>query len=67
LYTDGLIERRNEAITTGIERLEDCLRSWTGDDIEALADHILEQCLPVAIAIDDVCLLLAQTKPLDPL
>ncbi|HUP75258.1 MAG TPA: SpoIIE family protein phosphatase [Acidimicrobiales bacterium] len=63
LCTDGLIERRNEAITTGVERLEDCLRSWPGGDIEALADHILEQCLPEAIVIDDVCLLLAQTKP----
>ena len=62
LYTDGLIERRDEPINEGMQRLEDCLRAWTGGDIDALADYILDECLAEATPADDVCLLLAQTK-----
>lgn len=61
LYTDGLIERRSETITTGMQRLYDCLRVWPGGDLDSFADHILAECLP-GEAADDVCLLLARTK-----
>ncbi|MEO8694403.1 MAG: SpoIIE family protein phosphatase [Acidimicrobiales bacterium] len=61
LYTDGLIERRNEPITHGMQRLEGCLGAWPGGDLDSLADHILAECLP-GEAADDVCLLVARTK-----
>jgi len=61
LYTDGLIERRSESITTGMQRLEACLRDWPGGDLDALADRVLAECLP-GEAADDVCLLLARIK-----
>lgn len=62
LYTDGLIERRDEPITEGMQRLEDCLKAWVGGDIDGLADYILDECLAEGTATDDVCLLLARTK-----
>jgi hypothetical protein len=41
-YTDGLVERRGEAITTGIQRLASCLReAQPGVELDALADAVL--------------------------
>jgi len=41
LYTDGLFERRGEPIDAGLRRLRD-EAATSVDDIEALADHLIE-------------------------
>jgi len=45
LYTDGLIERRGEALDVGMERLAAAVESGP-DDPTALSQHILERALP---------------------
>lgn len=40
VYTDGLIERRTEPITTGIARLTQALESTPYDDLDVLCDDI---------------------------
>ena len=56
LYTDGLIERRREPITTGLERL---LRACSTGPAEpaALCDHLLGEMLGDHMTQDDVALL----------
>lgn len=56
LYTDGLIERRGESISDGLDRL----RAAAGegpDDPERLADHLIEALLHGRGTEDDVALL----------
>jgi anti-sigma regulatory factor (Ser/Thr protein kinase) len=56
LYTDGLVERRGEALTVGLARL----RHWTEDlgaDVEGLCDGLLGQLLTEERTSDDVALL----------
>ncbi|GAA2457347.1 hypothetical protein GCM10010433_69160 [Streptomyces pulveraceus] len=58
LYTDGLIERRNEDIDTGLSRLAAALTSHHGarGGAEALADALLADLLSAAGADDDTAL-----------
>lgn len=56
LYTDGLVERRNESIDDGIMRLRD-LAAHGPSDPQDLADHILRALLPGAGGEDDIALL----------
>jgi serine phosphatase RsbU (regulator of sigma subunit) len=62
LFSDGLVERRGESITVGLERLRDAL-----DDLrlppEAVADHVLEACGRSAGGDDDVALLVLTHLP----
>jgi serine phosphatase RsbU (regulator of sigma subunit) len=59
LYTDGLLERRGEALDVGTRRLEDAIRSIPVDDLELFADDLL-----AAMAYDqhddDIALLVAR-------
>ncbi|MFG3281434.1 PP2C family protein-serine/threonine phosphatase [Streptomyces sp. NPDC048111] len=57
LYTDGLVERRHEAIDTGLHRLADALARHHGAGPEALADAILSDLMPAGGATDDTALL----------
>ena len=41
LFTDGLIERRDESVTTSLERLNDTVTAWAAADAAALADVLL--------------------------
>ena len=60
VYTDGLIERRDESIDAGLERL--LLGARDGPhDLEALADHLLDRLLPPEGPSDDVALLLLRS------
>ncbi|MGH3415140.1 MAG: PP2C family protein-serine/threonine phosphatase [Actinocrinis sp.] len=54
IYTDGLVERRSEILTDGLERLRLAVR--TGEPLEQLLDHVLED-LGAADAADDVAIL----------
>ncbi|MFE9370292.1 PP2C family protein-serine/threonine phosphatase [Streptomyces sp. NPDC006711] len=56
LYTDGLIERRDEDIDTGLQRLAGSLTRHHGAGPEALADAVLADLIPVGGATDDTAL-----------
>ncbi|MEU4555321.1 PP2C family protein-serine/threonine phosphatase [Micromonospora violae] len=58
-YTDGLVERRNELIDTGIERLADAVRSGPA---EALCDHIMASNAEKH-PDDDIALLVIRREP----
>ncbi|MHA6764313.1 SpoIIE family protein phosphatase [Streptacidiphilus sp. PAMC 29251] len=67
LYTDGLIETRDEDIGTSLERLlatvEDWVTSTPGTDAEwlaRLADHLVVPCLARTPRADDVAVFLIQ-------
>jgi len=60
LYTDGLIERRNEDIDTGLARLADSLGRHRAADPETLADAVLLELLPPGGATDDTALVIVQ-------
>ncbi|MEI5520414.1 SpoIIE family protein phosphatase [Streptomyces brasiliscabiei] len=57
LYTDGLIERRTEAIDAGLERLADSLAHHRKQDPETLADALLADLLPPSGNTDDTALI----------
>jgi serine phosphatase RsbU (regulator of sigma subunit) len=46
LYTDGLVERRDEDIDTGLRRLADSLERHHALDAERLADAVLDHLAP---------------------
>ena len=56
LYTDGLIERRDEDIDTGLARLTDSLTCHRHADPETLADALLTDLLPTTGSTDDTAL-----------
>ncbi|MER6432799.1 PP2C family protein-serine/threonine phosphatase [Streptomyces sp. 900105245] len=57
LYTDGLIERRDEDIDKGLQRLTDTLRDCLGQTPDALADALLERLGVSHGARDDIALI----------
>lgn len=60
LYTDGLIERRSEAIDISLDRLIDTVASIPGGSPEEVADALLST-IPTGQE-DDVCLLVLQRE-----
>ncbi|MCL7424802.1 PP2C family protein-serine/threonine phosphatase [Streptomyces sp. YS415] len=56
LYTDGLIERRDEDIDVGLGRLAESLTRHRHADFEALADALLSDLLPPTGNTDDTAL-----------
>ncbi|MGN6610626.1 MAG: SpoIIE family protein phosphatase, partial [Angustibacter sp.] len=56
LYTDGLVERRDQPVDEGIEMLRQALGELVGNDPETVRDKLLARMLP-ARAEDDVALL----------
>src|SRR5262249_54225970 len=60
VYTDGLVERRAETLDEGLERLRQVARDGP-DDLEALADHLLQALVPEDGPSDDVALLLLRS------
>jgi PAS domain S-box-containing protein len=61
LYTDGLIERRDESIDVGLTRLRDTVAALGADDPD-LCQHLADALLPDG-ADDDVALLVATVTP----
>ena len=63
LYTDGLVERRDEALTAGLERLARVVADGPAD-LEALCDHLIEHSREPGAATDDVALVAVRPAPL---
>lgn len=64
LYSDGLIESRDEDIDVGQDRLGATL-AQPGASLEDLCSRVMES-LPTQAPADDVTLLLARTRALNP-
>ncbi|WP_338776176.1 SpoIIE family protein phosphatase [Streptomyces sp. DG1A-41] len=60
LYTDGLVERRDEDIDTSLARLADALYRHRDQDPETLADTVLLELLPPGGATDDTALIIVR-------
>ncbi|MFF1744488.1 SpoIIE family protein phosphatase [Streptomyces mirabilis] len=63
LYTDGLVESRDDDIDVGLDRLGVAL-AGPGSSLEDLCSHVIET-LPTQAPADDVTLLLARTRGLE--
>lgn len=63
LYTDGLIERRDSDIGSGIDRLRASLARRGGDRLEDLADGLLQDACESPDRADDIALLLTEYAP----
>lgn len=55
LYTDGLIERRTDGVSAGLDRLVRCVQGSA--EPSELVEAILEACLADEAQEDDVCIL----------
>ncbi|MET8584155.1 SpoIIE family protein phosphatase [Streptomyces collinus] len=62
LYTDGLIERRDEDIETGLIRLTSTLATCTGFGPEHLADALLARLDVTSGASDDIALVVVRLQ-----
>ncbi|MDT0266602.1 SpoIIE family protein phosphatase [Streptomyces sp. DSM 44915] len=58
LYTDGLVERRDEDIDQGLARLAESLTRHHGEPAERLADTLLTDLLPPTGTEDDTALVI---------
>ncbi|MFF4465256.1 SpoIIE family protein phosphatase [Streptomyces mirabilis] len=63
LYTDGLVESRDDDFDVGLDRLGAAL-AQSGSSLEDLCSHVIET-LPTQAPADDVTLLLARTRGLE--
>jgi hypothetical protein len=60
LYTDGLVERRGEAIDVGIERLRGAVAAASDAEPDELADRLLATLVGPGGADDDVAVVVAR-------
>ncbi|WP_229070339.1 SpoIIE family protein phosphatase [Actinoplanes sp. DH11] len=66
LYTDGLVERRRQPLTTGIAAATDAVRLGRSTPIDELASEVMDRLAPDGGYDDDVALLLyRQPGPLE--
>jgi anti-sigma regulatory factor (Ser/Thr protein kinase) len=66
LYTDGLVERRREALDIGIDRAAGLITDSGTVGLDDLADHVMSRLAPTGGYQDDVALLLyRQPVPLE--
>jgi serine phosphatase RsbU (regulator of sigma subunit)/DNA-binding response OmpR family regulator/anti-sigma regulatory factor (Ser/Thr protein kinase) len=56
LFTDGLVERRRESISTGFDRLRDAF-THAPADVEELCDYVLERTVTEQASHDDIAVL----------
>jgi serine phosphatase RsbU (regulator of sigma subunit) len=62
LYSDGLVERRDESIDVGLERLLGVAGSLLGESMAAFCDELIAQMVGEHTE-DDVALLAAEFEP----
>ncbi|WP_250031179.1 SpoIIE family protein phosphatase [Paractinoplanes maris] len=66
LYTDGLVERRRQSLTVGIDRVVAAVQQGRGASLEELATDVMDSMEPATGYDDDVALLLyRQPGPLE--
>jgi anti-sigma regulatory factor (Ser/Thr protein kinase) len=58
LYTDGLVERRRQPLTTGIDRVTAAVQQGRAASLEDLATDVMDSMAPAGGYDDDVALLL---------
>lgn len=63
LYTDGLVERRGEIITAGLDRLEAAMRAVARLPLEEVCDSLLHQLGVDEARPDDVALMVVRLGP----
>lgn len=63
LYTDGLVERRSEIITAGLDRLEAATRAVARLPVEEICDSLLHQLGVDEARPDDVALMVVRLEP----
>jgi anti-sigma regulatory factor (Ser/Thr protein kinase) len=63
LYTDGLIERRTESLTTGLERLRAV--AATSASAEQLCQRIVDQLVPPGGGEDDIAMVALRVEPVE--
>jgi serine phosphatase RsbU (regulator of sigma subunit)/anti-sigma regulatory factor (Ser/Thr protein kinase) len=62
MYTDGVVERRGEALDTGLDLLKSAAVARP-DDVDGLCDHVLRTLLPDGPASDDAALIALRVIP----
>ncbi|MGY1618258.1 SpoIIE family protein phosphatase [Geodermatophilus sp. SYSU D00691] len=62
LYTDGLVERRDQVFDDGIAQLREALVDLRGRPVEQLSDALLARLLPEERAEDDVALVAVRLR-----
>jgi chemotaxis family two-component system sensor kinase Cph1 len=65
LFTDGLVERRDQLFDDGLQRLLAELGGLWQEPVDLLADQLLTRLLPDR-AEDDVALVAVRLEPQDP-
>ena len=63
LYTDGLVERRDELVDAGLARLVEAVDGAPTIDPEAMCAHLAAQLRPTDDVADDVAILALQRHP----
>ncbi|MDP9165235.1 MAG: SpoIIE family protein phosphatase, partial [Actinomycetota bacterium] len=63
LYTDGLVERRNDLIDNGIQRAGEVLADTIGHPADVVADAVLERLWPGKGFDDDVAIVVYRRPP----
>jgi len=64
LYTDGLIERRHESLTTGLERLR-ALAAAAPATAEQLCRRVTEELVPAGGGDDDIAVVALRVAPVE--
>jgi serine phosphatase RsbU (regulator of sigma subunit)/anti-sigma regulatory factor (Ser/Thr protein kinase) len=64
LYTDGLVERRREPLTAGLERLR--VHASVVGSADALCQRVVERLVPPDGADDDVAMVVVRNVPIAP-
>jgi hypothetical protein len=62
LYTDGLVERRDQDLDAGLARLQRTLEELAGRELDELCDELLARMLPGAPE-DDVAIVAVRLHP----
>jgi hypothetical protein len=63
LYTDGLVERRNQALDKGIDAAAITVADHAQDHPDHVADHVMSAMTPAAGYEDDVAVLIYRHPP----
>jgi GAF domain-containing protein/anti-sigma regulatory factor (Ser/Thr protein kinase) len=63
LYTDGLVERRDEALDVGLARLAEAADRFSDRGPDMLAEHLVQSLLPDGSVGDDAAVLCLRFEP----